>query len=59
MSNARNSRTTHPRKQARRQRAADRFHFMAERRSNKGYMERKTTEAIALGLSAWLLSEVS
>jgi hypothetical protein len=59
MSNVRNIRTTHPRKQERRHRAADRFHFASERRSDKGYMERKTTEAIALGLSAWLMSEVA
>lgn len=57
MSNVRNSRTTHPKKQARRQRAADRFHIRPEMRSNKTYMANKTTEALALGLSAWLVSQ--
>ena len=56
MFNARNSRTTHPRKESRRQRAADRFYFNSARRNDAKYMERKTTEALALGLSAWLVS---
>lgn len=59
MSNARNAKTTHPRKQARRDRAADRFTINKSRLKDKAYMDSKTTEAIALGLSAWLMTELA
>ncbi len=52
MSNIRNSRTTHPRKQARRQRAADRFHIDPMRAGSKAYLKNKSTEAFALGVIA-------
>lgn len=50
MANARNTRTTHPRKAARRQRAAARFAIKRSRQHDAGYMSRKQVEAIALGL---------
>ena len=50
--NIRNARTTHPRKTARRQRAADRFYVkFARSERDAAYLERKCTEAIALGLT--------
>lgn len=55
--NIRNQRTTHPRKAARRARAAERFSTMrmdgerASIRVNQGYRDRKLQEAHALGLS--------
>jgi hypothetical protein len=51
MANARNSRTTHPRKKARRERAAARFTVHAQREMQENdYRVRKITEADALGL---------
>jgi hypothetical protein len=49
-SNLRNSRTTFPRKAARRQRAADRFSIKRDLRNDSGYMARKTQEAQSLGV---------
>lgn len=51
MNNARNSRTTHPRKQARRDRAAMRFSVVESRLEDKRYRVAKRAEAIALGMS--------
>jgi hypothetical protein len=50
MANARNSRTTHPRKKARRERAAARFTVTASRLDDNAYRVRKLTEAAALGI---------
>ena len=50
MANIRNSRTTHPRKQARRDRAAERFSVNLNRRHDKKYMADKTVEANSLGI---------
>jgi len=50
MSNIRNSRTTHPRKQARRDRAAQRFGIRSIR-GNPDYVTRKLIEAKALGIA--------
>ncbi len=50
MSNIRNSRTTHPRKQARRDRAAQRFGIRSIR-GNPEYVARKLVEAAALGIA--------
>lgn len=51
MANARNTRTTHPRKAARRARAALRFTVKAASESDNGYRIRKMVEAESLGLS--------
>lgn len=52
MSNARNSHTTHPRKAARRERAAQRFTIMVGRfMADKKYAAAKQAEANALGLN--------
>lgn len=52
MGNIRNIKTTHPKKQARRQRAADRFTINASTYSkSKAYAFSKETECRALGLS--------
>jgi len=48
--NIRNSRTTHPRKEARRDRAAQRFGIRAIR-GNPDYVARKLVEAAALGIT--------
>jgi hypothetical protein len=49
--NIRNSRTTHPRKAARRQRASERFYIKADRADRDvAYLQRKCVEATALGL---------
>lgn len=50
MPNIRNSRTTHPRKAIRRQRAAWRFSYVPEKMGDASYMARKMTEAKALGV---------
>lgn len=50
MANARNTRTTHPRKAARRERAADRFYVIVG--GGKTYLRNKSVEAFALGIIA-------
>ncbi len=50
MNNIRNVRTTHPRKQARRDRAAQRFGIRSIR-GNPEYVARKLVEAAALGIA--------
>jgi hypothetical protein len=50
MNNRRNAYTTHPRKQARRDRAADRFSVDAMRAGSKQYLKNKSVEAYALGV---------
>jgi len=49
--NVRNARTTHPRKTARRERAAARFSIKHQRMGDEKYMTAKSIEAKALGLS--------
>lgn len=55
MANARNQRTTHPRKAARRQRAAERFYIEAKWQHNATYMRQKLREAEALGIASTLV----
>lgn len=49
--NIRNARTTHPRKAARRERAAQRFCINPARANDAEYMKAKATEAKSLGLA--------